>query len=218
MKSEVINISIKKEQLLQLPTVTYQGYITVVDTLEKASSAIAHLKKQQIVGFDTETKPSFRKGRVNNVSLVQIATDKNAFLFRVNKIGLCSELVEFFENPDVLKVGLSLKDDFQVLHRLAEFEPQGFVDLQSVVKEYHITDSSLQKIYGIIFKERISKSQRLSNWGAETLTSSQQQYASIDAWACLRIYRHLMSGEFVPEYCEYVNPENDENKNNEIEP
>lgn len=217
MKAEVINISIKKEQLAQLPTVTYQGYITVVDTLDKASSAIAHLRKQQIVGFDTETKPSFRKGRVNKVSLVQIATDRNAFLFRVNKIGLCSELVDFFENPEVLKVGLSLRDDFHVLYRLTEFAPQGFVDLQSVVGEYHISDCSLQKIYGIIFNERISKGQRLSNWGAETLSQSQQQYASIDAWACLRIYRHLQSGQFVPEYCEYVNTE-EGNENNELEP
>lgn len=207
MKVDRINISIRKEQLSQLPTVNYSGYITVVDSLEKASSAISHLNKQQIVGFDTETKPSFRKGRVNKVSLVQIATERNSFLFRINKIGFCSELIGFMENPSIVKVGLSLRDDFHVLHRLAEFTPQGFIELQTLVKEYCISDNSLQKIYGILFNERISKGQRLSNWEAERLTPSQQQYASIDAWSCLRIYRHLKSGLFVPEYSEYILPE-----------
>ncbi len=214
MKVKTINIAINKDQLSLLPTVNYRGYITVVDSLEKVSSVMSHLNKQEVVGFDTETRPSFRKGRMNNVSLVQISTEKNSYLFRLNMIGLCSELIDFFENPNVLKIGLSLKDDFHVLRRLTDFEPQGFVDLQSYVKEFNIIDCSLQKIYGIIFNERISKSQRLSNWEAETLSPKQQEYASIDSWACLRIYKYLKSGLFIPEYSEYILSEQEEN--NEI--
>lgn len=213
MKFNDINISITKDQLSQLPTVTYPGYITVVDTLEKVSSAMSFLKKHKVVGIDTETKPSFKRGRMNKVSLIQVSTEKNAFLFRINLTGFCSELRELFESPDIMKVGLSLKDDFRVLHRVAEFEPENYVELQSMVKEFCISDISLQKIYGIIFNERISKSQRLSNWEAEKLTPSQQQYAAIDAWACLRIYNHLKSGRFVPEFSEYITPEQEEQDN-----
>ena len=93
-----------------------------------------------------------------------------------------------------------------MLHRIQEFSPEGFIDLQDFVKQYNITDCSLQKIYGILFNERISKSQRLSNWEADFLTPQQQVYASIDAWACLRIYNHLLSGDFNPEQSEYVEP------------
>ena len=114
------------------------------------------------------------------------------------------ELKSFLEHDSVVKVGLSLKDDFHVLHRIAQFEPRSFVDLQNVVKSFHIADSSLQKIYGIIFNGRISKSQRLSNWEASELSAGQQIYASIDAWACLRIYNHLISGSFEPETSSYI--------------
>lgn len=104
----------------------------------------------------------------------------------------------------MVKVGLSLKDDFHMLHKLAEFEPRNFVDLQSVVKSFHIADSSLQKIYGILFNGRISKSQRLSNWEAAQLSAGQMIYASIDAWACLKIYNHLTSGSFEPMESSYI--------------
>lgn len=101
-------------------------------------------------------------------------------------------------------MGLSLKDDFHQLHRLREFEPGGFIELQKLVRDYHITDSSLQKIYGIIFGERISKGQRLTNWEAPVLAQSQQAYASLDAYACLKIYNTLKSGLFVPADSPYI--------------
>lgn len=186
-----------------MPTVVYPGRVAVVTGLEEAESALSYLRRQKVVGIDTETRPSFRKGRVHQVSLVQIATDDICYLFRINKLGFTDGLREFLEDESVIKVGLSLKDDFFMLHKLSEFEPRGYVELQSMVKEYAITDASLQKIYGIIFGERISKSQRLSNWEAAELTSAQQQYASIDAWACLRIYRRLKAGGFVPEESGY---------------
>lgn len=184
--------------------VEFPGKITVIETPALALKAIAYLNDQAIVGFDTETRPSFRKGHINDVALIQMSTVNHSFLFRVNRLGITAEMMRLFENSDVIKVGLSLKDDFHVLHRIAEFNPGGFIDLQDMVKKYMITDCSLQKIYGIIFNQRISKSQRLSNWEAQFLTPQQQAYASIDAWACLRIYNHLQSGAFDPGASPYL--------------
>jgi ribonuclease D len=191
-------ITITKEQLTLLPIVSFPGHITVINSHDEALCAISELRKHQVVGFDTETKPSFRKGRTNTVALIQISTSTDCFLFRINRIGFPNELRALMEDANIIKIGLSLKDDFHVLHKLADFTPAGFIELQDFVKKYDIIDCSLQKIYGIIFDQRISKSQRLSNWEADTLTTSQQVYASIDAWACLRIYTHLKSGNFNP--------------------
>lgn len=203
MNQSVISIAISKEQLSELPTVSFPGRITIVDDVTTARSALAYLKSQGVVGFDTETKPSFRKGRTNTVALIQISTFDQCFIFRLKKLGFIDELKAFMEDEDVIKIGLSLHDDFLVLSRVVEFEPRGFIDLQTYVKDFGIHDISLQKIYGIIFNERISKSQRLSNWEASSLSESQQSYASIDAWACLRIYDYLGSGSFDPQTSPY---------------
>ena len=198
------SISISKEELSVLPTVEFPGKITVLDNVGDARAALRYLRKCGTVG--TETKPNFRKGQTNTVSLIQISTLDHSFLFRLNKLGFFQEMREFMETDDVVKVGLSLRDDFHVLHRIAAFEPQNFVDLQAVVKTFRISDSSLQKIYGILFSGRISKSQRLSNWEAAELSPGQQNYASIDAWACLRIYNLLTDGGFDPAESAYLHP------------
>ncbi len=204
------SISISKEQLSTMPTVEFPGSIIVLENIPDALKALRYLNSCQAVGFDTETKPNFRKGQTNTVSLIQISTADQCFLFRINKLGFFQELRDFMESTDVLKIGLSLRDDFHVLHRIASFEPANFVDLQTVVKKYHIVDASLQKIYGIIFGERISKSQRLSNWEAAQLSHGQQVYASIDAWACLRIYHYLKDGCFNPTESAYILPDTPE--------
>mgnify|MGYP003311421497 CR=1 FL=1 len=111
-ESRNINISISKDQLAELPIVYYSGQISVIDTIDTAKSAIHFINNQSIVGFDTETRPSFRKGKSNNVSLVQISTLNHSFLFRINKLGFIDELKSLLENPNITKIGLSLKDDF----------------------------------------------------------------------------------------------------------
>lgn len=208
MEMNNITLSITKQQLAELPVVVYQGHINVVEREDQLQSALEFLSMQQAVGFDTETRPSFRKGQTNIVSLMQISTAERAFLIRLNKVGFTDGLKRFIEDPAVTKIGLSLKDDFFMLHKLAEFTPGGFVELQQMVKEYGITDCSLQKIYGIIFGERISKSQRLSNWEGAELTAAQQAYAALDAKACLNIYNHLSSGKFDPKKSPYVVTQN----------
>ncbi len=203
-------LSITKQQLSELPEVKYPGKVILIDSAAKSRSALAYLNRITQVGFDTETRPSFQKFRHYNVSLAQISAEEECFLFRLKQIGSLDNFMRFLENPDIQKIGLSLKDDFHSLSKLASFNPQGFVELQSFVKDYQIADNSLQKIYGVIFRQRISKNQRLTNWEAQELTENQQHYAAIDAWACQRIYNHLLAGLFNPEECPYelVEPEN----------
>ncbi len=198
-------LSITKPQLAEMPEVKYPGKVILVDSAAKCRSALLYLNKVKQVGFDTETRPSFQKFRHYNVSLAQISVDNECFLFRLKQIGSFDKFIKFLENPGIQKIGLSLKDDFHSISKLVpEFNPQGFVELQTFVKDYNIADNSLQKIYGIIFNHRISKNQRLTNWEAQELTDSQQQYAAIDAWACQRIYNHLLAGKFHPELSPYV--------------
>lgn len=199
-----ITLSISKDKIAQMPTVPYDGYITVIDTVDEAIKAIEYLKTQSMLGFDTETKPSFRKGCSNKVSLIQISTDCRSFLFRVNKLGFIDELKQLLEDENVIKIGLSLKDDYGALRRLGDFNPGGFIDLQAYVKNFGIIDNSLQRIYAIVFGGRISKGQRLSNWEAPELSYAQQVYASIDAWSCLQLYRHLSAGRFNPMMSQYI--------------
>jgi ribonuclease D len=197
-------LSISKQQLVELPEVKYPGKVILVDSAAKSRSALTYLRKVEQVGFDTETRPSFQKFRHYNVSLAQISAGDECFLFRLKLIGSIEPFMEFLGLEEVQKIGLSLKDDFHSLAKLMAFEPRGFVELQSFVKQYQIADNSLQKIYGIIFNQRISKNQRLTNWEAPELTESQQHYAAIDAWACQRIYNHLIAGNFSPEQSIYT--------------
>ena len=206
------NICIDKESVNELPIESFGGAIHVVDTPEAAETAIETLRHAPMLGIDTETKPSFRKGKTNKVSLIQIATDNECFLFRINKIGFTPALRDLLTDPDLLKIGLSLKDDFSVLHRVGDFKPQNYVELQTLVKQYGIADMSLQKIYAIIFGKKISKAQRLSNWEAPTLSVPQQYYAALDAWACLHIYNALLHKE--PFYINTFASTNDSEREN----
>lgn len=196
-------LGISKETVHALPEVHYPGKVILIDSAAKARDAVAYLLKQPQIGFDTETRPSFQKNHRYKVSLVQLSVPGECFLFRLKQIGSLDGLMSIFENPAIQKIGLSLKDDFHSLAKLCEFTPAGFVELQTFVKEYEIADNSLQKIFALIFGQRISKNQRLTNWEAAELTPGQQSYAAIDAWACVEIYNHLMAGRFHPEECPY---------------
>jgi len=185
--------TIKKEDINLLPLASFGGEVVVVDTPELLEQALNVLNSQKVVGFDTETKPVFAKGKKNKVALLQISTNEICFLIRMNVLGFTPQMIAFFNNPDILKIGLSIKDDFMMLRARSEsFDPQGFIELQSYVKTFGIEDNSLQKIFAIIFEKKISKSQRLSNWEIESLSSGQQHYAALDAWACLCIYQALL--------------------------
>lgn len=143
------------------------------------------------MGFDTETRPTFAKGKTHQVALIQLSTEEICYLFRLNLLGMPKELEFFLKDMSVKKIGLSLRDDFNALRKRTNIEPVNFLDLQNYVSQYGIDDASLQKIYAILFKKKISKRARLSNWESGFLTEAQQKYAALDAWACLRIYKFL---------------------------
>jgi len=203
MKMSTFSLAISKQAVAEMPVVVFDGPITIVDTAERLEVALDDLCTHKIIGFDTETKPSFKKGCLNKVALMQLSTDSHNYLVRLNRLGLPSGLKDFLENPDITKVGLSVHDDFSVIRRTETVEPKGFIELQNYVRRFSISDCSLQKIYAIVFGMRISKKQRLTNWEAQTLTPQQQTYAALDSWACLHIYRYLSEGHFNPELSPY---------------
>ncbi|RHJ95400.1 3'-5' exonuclease [Parabacteroides bouchesdurhonensis] len=183
--------TIKKEDIAALPIEEFKGRIYVIDTTAEANKAVEYLLKYPKVGFDTETRPSFKKGQHYKISLMQISTEDTCFLFRLNRIDIPEPLEYFLRTEDTMKIGLSLRDDFAAMRKRTSVEPTNFLDLQKFVGKFGIEDASLQKIYAILFSKKISKGQRLTNWDADVLTDSQKKYAALDAWACLQIYNLL---------------------------
>ena len=193
-----------------MPQVMFPGDIYVIDSIYHVNEAINVLKHYDLVGFDTETRPSFRKGVVHKTALIQISTPQECFLFRTCKIGVPEALAQYLASPQHTKVGLSLHDDFKIMSKFANCgDPAGFIDLQDVVGDYCITDISLQKIYAILFGGKIAKGQQLTNWEAPELTPAQQNYGAVDAWACLKIYEYLSQGLFNPNLSPYIVNEDD---------
>ena len=186
-----IKSDIAKADIAQMPSEHFSGRIIVIHSVNDVEKAVNYLKSFPIVGIDTETRPSFAKGKSYEVSLLQLSTEDTCFLFRLNYIGMPKVLVDLLQDGRQLKVGLSLRDDIMNLKRKHEFAPNGFLDLQQYVKEMGIEAQSLQKIYALLFGKKISKSQRLTNWEADVLTDRQKGYAATDAWACVRIYKYI---------------------------
>lgn len=203
-----IKNKITKAEIAGMPKVQFSGRIFVIYTETDAEKAVEYLRTQHIVGVDTETRPSFKRGMSHKVALLQIATSDTCFLFRLNRIGMPTFLQDFLMG-DTLKIGLSLKDDFLMLRRRKDVhaEEGNWIELQDYVGRFGIEDRSLQKIFANLFGQKISKSQRLSNWEAETLTESQINYAATDAWACVEIYNCLAEMEETGDY-EVINVEN----------
>lgn len=188
---KVIQDKYDKKKIQTLPCVHFEGRIIVIFTAKDADKAVNYLMTQPILGFDTETRPTFKKGQMHQVALLQVATHDTCFLFRLNKIGLTDAMVRMLEDKTITKVGLSLQDDMRMLNQRRAFQPGTYVELQKEVKSIGIEDNSLQKIYANLFGGKIAKGQQLSNWEAEILTVAQQQYAAIDAWACIRIHEEV---------------------------
>ena len=180
-----------KKNISDLPRVTFPGKIVVVLTESEAQKAVDFLLSADILGIDSETRPVFKKGQHHKVALLQVSTKDVCFLFRLNLIGMPSCIVRLLEDTTILKVGLSLHDDFMMLHQRRDFKIGRFIDLQNMVSEFGIEDLSLQKLYANLFHERITKRQQLSNWEAPILTEQQKIYAATDAWTCIQIYERL---------------------------
>src|SRR3989304_3460494 len=173
--------TISKEEISKLPLKQFEGKIYIVENHTGLKKAVKYLKKQPVLGFDTETKPAFRKNRKNKVSLLQLSTNQKAYLFRLNKTGLYDGLVDILSNEEIIKVGAALKDDLKSLKEWADFEPNGFIDLQQYSTHFGIIANALKSLTAIVLGFRISKGQQTSNWENETLTEQQIIYAATDA-------------------------------------
>jgi len=187
--------SINDGDVRKLPLLQFDGRVTLVDTLDKFRRAMGEIGQPEILGFDTETRPSFKKGRRYKVALLQLADASRAWLFRLNMIGLPAELAGLLADKNIIKTGVAIRDDIKALRALTPFEPHGFLDLQSVVADHGIKELGLKKLSAIILGYSISKSQQVSNWEAPALTEPQQLYAATDAWVCRRIYLALNGRE-----------------------
>ena len=181
----------EKKEIQNLPRILFEGRIIVIFSEAEANKAVEYLMTKKILGVDTETRPSFKKGQIHQVSLLQISTNDTCFLFRLNRIGLTDSLIKLLEDCNTTKVGLSLQDDWRQLNLRRNFTPGSYIELQKEVKEIGIEDMSLQKIYANLFGQKIAKNQQLSNWEADTLSPAQQSYAATDAWACLQIHEEV---------------------------
>lgn len=189
-----------KAKIPTLPRVVFEGRIVVVLNEHEAEKAVRYLLSQPILGVDTETKPSFRKGSQHAVSLLQVSSHDICFLFRLNLLGMSPSVKRLLEDRTVPKIGLSWHDDLMMLHRLGDFEPGNFIDLQHHVKEIGVEDLSLQKLYANFFGQRISKRERLTNWETDMLNDKQKMYAALDAWACIMLYEELVRLEETGDY------------------
>lgn len=182
---------ISYEEILELPLRQFDGEIIMVETPKMARTASQYLRDFGVVGFDTETRPSFRKGDNHQVALLQLATDDKAFLFRVRKTGLLPEIREILADQEIKKPGVAIRDDLKALQKVENFRPAGFIELQEKARLLGIKNFSLKKMCAIILGFRISKSQQLSNWESDQLTEQQLRYAATDAWVALKIFQKL---------------------------
>ncbi len=189
------NISV--EELAEHELSWFKGEIVVVDNLKTFYEVFPRLLTSDLLGFDTETRPTFKKGKKNTVSLIQLSTEDLACLFRINKIGLPDELVRLLSSPSLKKAGVAVHDDIRFLTGIRKFVPDGFIDLQSFVKDFGIQSSGLKKLAAIVLGFRISKRQQVTDWEAEQLSEAQQIYAATDAWVCYQIYKKLVNGNKV---------------------
>ena len=186
--------NITVEELAEHELSWFKGEIVLVDNLKTFYKVFPKLLGSDLLGFDTETRPTFKKGKKNAVSLIQLSTGDLACLFRINKIGIPDDLVDLLSDPFVIKAGVAVHDDIRFLKGIRRFSPDGFIDLQTLVKDFGIQSSGLKKLAAIILGFRISKRQQVTDWEAEQLSEAQQIYAATDAWVCHQIYKKLKNG------------------------
>ena len=186
-----LKTNITAEELNALPLKAFSGKVALITEASKLAAATREIEKHGIVGFDTETRPSFKRGQIFKVALLQLALPSKVFLIRVQQTGLPDELVSVFENEQIIKAGVAIRDDIKALQKISRFHPGSFVELSTLAKGVGLQVESVKKLAGLLLGFRISKSAQTSNWEAATLTEKQLEYAATDAWVCLEIYKRL---------------------------
>jgi len=183
---------ITKEEINNFELDKYSGEIVMVDTKDELTKACKEIVECNLIGIDTETKPSFKKGQMNQVALLQIATDKKAYIIRLKLVAMSKTLASIFSNPDIIKVGIAVIDDLKDLKKLQAFEEKSVVDLNVLAPQLGFESIGAKKLSALVLGIRISKRQQVSNWESSNLTQAQIDYAATDAWICREIYLRLV--------------------------
>lgn len=184
--------SIPKEEIRNLPLIKFDGTAYVIETDEQLKAAMQRLSQESVIGFDTETKPTFTKGEYNHTAIIQLSTLEEAYIIRINTLGISDVLCRLLEDENILKVGISIRDDLKELIVLREMQLAGFVDLNDIAKDLGITQIGMKSLTGIFLGARVSKSQQTSNWETKELSAGQIAYAATDSWICIKIYQMLL--------------------------
>lgn len=187
--------TISNDDIAAMPTARFDGRIVVVDEESQVEAACRDLAQWPVIGFDTETRPSFKAGVTNRVALLQLSTPRTCYLFRLCRIRLDNRILKILTSKRITKVGADVAGDMRSLHVLRDFREQGFVDLQTEAVDCGIEDKSLRKLAAITLGKRVSKAQRLSNWEAAALTDQQKMYAAVDAWVCIEILQRMRDAQ-----------------------
>lgn len=191
---------ISKEEINDLPLGQFQGDIVLVNSKDQINEVASELGRHSLLGFDTETRPSFRKGTQYYVSLLQLATEEVAFLIRLNEVGMPGIIQEILEDPKTIKIGAAVLDDLRAIRKVAVgFQPASFFDLNDELKKVGFQNIGVRNLAAMVLQMRISKSEQVSNWEAAELTEKQKLYAATDAWVCLEIYKKLQYQGYLDE-------------------
>ncbi len=182
---------ITKQEINELPLFKYEGKTVIASNEQQIDKAIFEIEKHDLVGFDTETKPTFKKGQFHHVALIQIAIPDVVYLLRIHKVGVPKSLANFLSNEHIAKIGIALEDDVIALNKKRRFKPSGFIDLNKIAPTLGIENIGARNLSALLLSSRISKNQQVSNWENDILSDSQIKYAATDAWICLEIYNKL---------------------------
>jgi ribonuclease D len=191
-KAEKYKKFIAKEDINLLELDKYNGETILVDTDAELEKACSEIEKCAIIGIDTETKPSFRKGQMNTVALLQISTDKKAYIVRLKKVKMSKRLADIFTNEAIQKIGIAIFDDLKDLKKIIPFTDKSVVDLNLLAPKLGFENIGAKKLSALVLGFRISKRQQVSNWELEKLSQAQIDYAATDAWICREIYLKLV--------------------------
>ncbi|MBT7609623.1 MAG: 3'-5' exonuclease domain-containing protein 2 [Bacteriovoracaceae bacterium] len=189
----MVKLTISNEEINDLPLISFQGKVTLITHEDQCAEAIRVLEAEPILGFDTETRPAFKKGESYPVCLLQLSTNTEAFLFRLNKIPLIKEVRALLEDEKIIKTGVAIHDDIKGLKKLAPYEARGFVEIADLAKKLGIKKLGLRSLAAILFDKKLSKKNKLTNWEKESLTEQQLNYAATDAWLSREVYIKLKS-------------------------
>jgi len=184
---------ISKAEINELPLIAWEGEIQILESAEEMEAAASILANESHLGFDTETRPSFKKGDYYPPALIQLATEHCVYLFRISETETFDPLLPILESPDILKTGVAIKDDVKELRAMEDFTPNGFVEIADITVKLGYENRGLRALAGLLLQGRISKAAQVTNWARPKLDNKQVRYAATDAWISREIYRQAVA-------------------------